>query len=99
MSRLSERALSSGDRDHGFLDLRDGIVAGQVELDMRNVGHLVGRNDAIDDRGPIDREGLSDRAVQFVWMPRLESMAPAGVSQRGEIRVREFDRLPKRRQT
>jgi hypothetical protein len=33
-------------------------VAGQVKLDMRNVGQLVGRDAAIDDRGPVDCEGF-----------------------------------------
>src|SRR5262249_16658157 len=43
-------------------DLRDGVVGGEVELDMRNIGHLVGRNDAIDDCRPVDCEGPGDGA-------------------------------------
>src|SRR5262245_18711362 len=90
--------LSSGDRDHRFLDLRDGIVFGQIELDMRNIVQLVGRDDASDNRGPLDCEGFGDRAVQLVRMARLESMAPAGAGERGKIRIRKFDRLAKGRQ-
>src|SRR5262245_10881896 len=91
--------LSSGDCDHGFLDLRDGIVGRKIELDMGNVGQLVGRNDAIDDRGAVDCKSFGDRAMQFVWVPCPESMAPACASQGDKIRIRKFDSLPKSRQT
>ena len=39
------------------------IVGGEVELNMRNVGHLICRDNAIDDRGPVDSEGLGDCTV------------------------------------
>src|SRR5262249_14818070 len=47
-----KQASSSGDSDHGFFDLPDGVVGGEVELDMPNIGHVAGRNDAIDHAGP-----------------------------------------------
>jgi len=66
---------------------------------MRHVGHLVGRDNAIDDRRAIRRQGFGDRAAQFVWMLRLESMAAAGPRQRDKIRIGKFNRVAERRQT
>src|SRR5262249_43832471 len=56
-------------------------------------------DDAINDRGPVDGEGLGDRAAQLVRLSRLQTMAAASAGKRGEIRIWEFDRLPERRQT
>jgi hypothetical protein len=50
-------------RDHRFPDLCDGVVLGQAEVDVRHVRQLVGDNDTIDDRGPLDRKGFGDRAA------------------------------------
>src|SRR5262249_33429586 len=91
--------LSSGGRNHGFLDLGDGIVTGLIDVEMRKVGNLIGRDDAIDDRGPVDCEGLGDRAAQLARLLCLESVAPTGTGQCGKIRIREFDRPPESRQT
>ena len=91
--------LSSGDRDHGLLDLSDRIVFGQIEVDMRKIGQFVRHHDAIHNRGPIDCKGIGDRAVQLIWMARLESLAPAGAGERRKIRIGEFDCFPKSRQT
>src|ERR1700730_1130238 len=96
---LCQGALGSGDCDHRFLDLRDGIVADLVQVEMRKVGHLVGRHDAIDDRGPVDREGLGDLGVQLARLPRPESMAAASTGERCKIRIGELDALPESRQT
>src|SRR6516165_11204967 len=86
--------LSPGGRDHRFLDLGDGIVTGLIDIEMRKVGNLVGRDDAIDDRGPLGCKSLGDRAAQLTGKLCLESVAAAGARQGGKIRVREFDRLP-----
>src|SRR5262249_3468145 len=83
----------------GFLDFRDGIVPAELEVEMRHVRQLVSRDDEINDRGPVDGEGLGDRAAQLVRLSRLETMAAASAGKRGEIRIWEFDRLPERRQT
>src|SRR6516225_4089927 len=96
--RLSHDLSSSG-RDHRFLDLGDGIVTGLIDIEMRKVGNLVGRDDAIDDRGPLGCKSLGDRAAQLTGKLCLESVAAAGARQGGKIRVREFDRLPESRET
>ena len=93
------RVLSSGGRDNRFLDLRDGVVFGQAEVDVRHVRQLVSYNDTIDDRGSLDRKGLGDHTAQFIRMFCLEPLGPAGTRERNEIRVREFNCLPKRWKT
>jgi hypothetical protein len=50
-------------------------MANCLQVDMRKVGHLVGRDDGIDDRGTVDLKRLADRVLQLAGLRRLESMA------------------------
>src|SRR5258708_37109492 len=77
-----------------FLDLCHRVVPDRLQVDMRKVGHLVGRDDAIDDGWAIDLEHLVDLAGQLAGLRYLESVAAAGARQRREIRIGEFDALP-----
>ena len=85
--------------EQGFPDLCHREVPDRLQVDVRKVGHLVGRDDAIDYRRPVDFECFIDLAVQIAWLRCPESMAAAGARQRGEIRIGEFDALPIREQT
>src|SRR6516165_3439649 len=93
------RDLSPRGRDQRFFDLGDGIVTGLIDVEMRKVGNLVGRDDAIEDRGPVRCKGLGNRAAQLTRKLCLESVAATGAGQYGKIRIREFDRLPESRET
>jgi hypothetical protein len=55
-------------------------MANCLQVDMRKVGHLVGRDDGIDDRGTVDLKRLADRVLQLAGLRRLESMAAAWAS-------------------
>ena len=66
----------------------------RLQLDMRQVGHFVGRHDAIDDGRARGLERLLDGGVQFAGLGRPKALAAAGVRQRGEIRVGKFDAFP-----
>jgi len=88
----------SSDREDGFLDLRDGVIADLIELQMWKVRHLVGCHDAIDNRRAVDLKCLIDLGEQLTGLRGPKSMAAAGARQRGEIRVGKFDALPERRQ-
>jgi hypothetical protein len=41
---------------------------------MREVGHLIGRHDAIDYRGTVNRQGFGDLGVQLAGVLRTESV-------------------------
>lgn len=43
---------STGNGQNGFPDLRLSVPPDLAQIDMRQVGHLVGRHDRIDDPGP-----------------------------------------------
>ena len=66
---------------------------------MRDVGHFVGRDDAVDDRRAVDGEGLGDRGAEFARRCRLKAVAAAGAGERREIRIGKVDALLERGQT
>ena len=85
---------ASGYRDDRFLDLRYRVVTKLLKLEMREVGHLVGSHDAIDDRRPIGLERLVDLGVQLAGLRRPKSMAAARAGERAKVRIGEFDCVP-----
>src|SRR2546427_2370954 len=86
--------LPPGYCEHRFLDLCHGVMLDLLELDMRKVGHLVGRHDDIDDGGAVNLEGLADLRVQLAGLRGLETMAATGAGKRRKIRIGEFNALP-----
>ena len=77
-----------------FPDLCHRVVPDGLQADMRKVGHLVSRHDAIDDRRAVDLERRVDLGVQLAGLRRPKCVASECPRQRREIRVREFDTLP-----
>jgi hypothetical protein len=51
-----QTSLAAGHGVNRFLDLGNGIVADLIQSHVRDVRHLVGWHNAVDDRGSIDRE-------------------------------------------
>ena len=66
---------------------------------MRKVGHLVGRNDGIDDRRAVNVEGFDDLGVQLAGLRGRETMAAASTGERRKIRIGKFDAFLVRGQT
>ena len=62
-------------------------MAKLIEFEMWKVGHLVSRDDAIDNGRAGDIERLVDFGVQLAGLRGPKSMAAAGARQRREIRV------------
>src|SRR5258707_9051661 len=52
-----------GHGEQGFPDLCHRDVPDRLQVDVRKVGHLVGGDDEIDDRRPVDCEHLIDLVV------------------------------------
>ena len=86
--------LRPGYREHRFFDLRDGIIPDLIELEMREVGHLVGSHDAIDDRRAVNFERRLERSMQFARLCRLKALTTASAGKRYKIRIGEFDARP-----
>ena len=82
MDRYSFLASPPRCRDDRLLDLSHGVVTDLFEFEMREIGHLVGRHDAIDDRRPVGLECLVDLCMQLAGLRRPKSMAAAGPGER-----------------
>src|SRR5882672_475147 len=69
--RVAAAESRPGHCEQGFPDLCHREVPDRLQVDMRKVGHLVGRDDAIDDRRPVDLElelGLAGEGVRRAFL-------------------------------
>ena len=66
----------SGNCEYHFLDLRFCEVFRLFQIDMREVGHFIGRDDAVDNGRPFDPERLVDGLAQLAGFSALKPAAP-----------------------
>ena len=69
-----------------------------LQVEMRQVGQLVGGDNGVDDRRAVDGEGLGDRRLQFARLSGRESVTAAGARQSGKIGIGKFDAFAEGRQ-
>ena len=86
----------AGNCEYRFLDLRLGEIFGLFQIDMREVGHFIGRNDAPDDGRAFGLERLVDGLAQLTRLFGLEPYPAAGARQRNIIRIGEVHGFPGR---
>ena len=66
-------------------------MADLLKLEMRKIGHLIGRHDAIDNRRAVDLERLIDLGVQLAGFRGPKAVSAASARECTEIRIRKFD--------
>src|ERR1700744_3204677 len=95
----SAKLSTPGEGEYRFLVLRSGVVFSLPELDMREVGQFVRRDDAVDNRRTVDLKCFADRRAQFSRFFRSKPLTAATAREPHKVGIGKFDAFFECRQT